>query len=69
MITSETTDVSSEAWDDLQAALDRLAHGIRDPEAARKSRERMDRLRKENRKRLGVQNIAVDLIRQSRDSR
>ena len=40
---------------ELRAALDRLANGIRDPEAARKSRERMDRLREENRKRLGVQ--------------
>ena len=56
-------------WAELQAALDRLSRGIRDPEAARKSRERMDRVREENRKRLGVQNIAVDLIRESRDSR
>jgi hypothetical protein len=58
-----------EAWADLQAALDRLATGTRDLDAARKSRERMDRLREENRKRLGIQQIAVDLIRDSRDSR
>ena len=59
----------AQAWAELQAALGRLSKGIRDPEAARESRDRMDRLREENRKRLGVQNIAVNLVRESRDSR
>ena len=46
MKTIETTNgISPEAWDELQAALDRLSKGIRDPEASRKSRERMDRMR------------------------
>jgi hypothetical protein len=67
--TDSAAGVSPGPWDDLQAALDRLSRGIRDPEAARKSRERMDRMREENRRRLGVQDIAVDLIRQSRDRR
>src|SRR5260370_163785 len=59
-IDTRTTGILSEAWAELQAALDRLSRGIRDPEAAGKSRARMDRLREENRKRLGVQNIAMN---------
>jgi hypothetical protein len=53
----------------LQEALDRLAKGIRDPEAARQSRARMDRLCEANRQRFGVQNIGVAIIRAMRDSR
>lgn len=66
MSTAEISNVSPESWDELQTALVRLSQGIRDPEAARKSRERMNRMREENRLRFGMQNIAVDLIRQSR---
>jgi hypothetical protein len=54
---------------ELQEALNRLAQGVRDTEAARRSRERMDRMREENRKRFGVQNVGVDIIREMRDSR
>jgi hypothetical protein len=53
----------------LQEALGRLSKGIRDPDTARQSRAQMDRMREENRKRFGVQNIGVDLIREMRDSR
>ncbi len=67
-MSSETQSTGKE-WDELQAALDRLSGGLRDPQVARASRERMDRLREENRKRLGIQNIAVDLIREARDRR
>lgn len=66
---SKTTNDPSETTDELQCALDRLASGERDPRAAQASRERMDRLRENNRRRLGIQNIAVDLIRAARDSR
>ena len=52
---------------ELQAALENLAGGIRDPEKARLACERMDRLREENRTLFGEQNIAVELIRQTRD--
>jgi hypothetical protein len=74
-MTTDNTSMSIEtkntgdAWDELQSALDRLATGVRDPQAARASRDRMNRLREENRKRLGVQNIAVELIRESRNGR
>ena len=52
---------------ELQEALDDIAKGIRRPEKARAARERMDRLREENRKLFGEQNIAVGLIRRIRD--
>ena len=68
MITTQTTaGISPAAWDELQRST--ASKGVRDPEAARKSRERMDRMRETNRKRFGVQDIAVDLIREARDSR
>ena len=51
----------------LQEALNNLAGGIRDPEAARQARERMHRIREKNRKLFGETNIAVALIRQTRD--
>ncbi|MCI0461185.1 MAG: hypothetical protein L0Z62_29915 [Gemmataceae bacterium] len=54
---------------DLREALDTLARGIRDPEAARKACERMDRMREENRRLLGEQTSAVEIIRDMRDSR
>lgn len=54
---------------ELQAAADRLTRGERDPEAAKQSALRMDRMREENRRRFGVQDIGVDIIRQMRDAR
>jgi hypothetical protein len=52
---------------ELQEALDNLGKRIRDPEAAKKASERMDRMREENRKLFGEQNIAVELIRETRE--
>ncbi len=69
METLEKSVIPPDLMAELQVALDRLTKGIRDPEAARESCERMDRMREENRKRFGVQNIGVDIIRQMRDSR
>ena len=53
---------------ELREALDNLSKGIRDPEAAKRACERMDRLRAENLKLFGEQNIAVSIIRDMRDS-
>jgi hypothetical protein len=53
--------------DSLQEAIDRAVKGIRDPEAARKACEEMDRAREGMRLRFGERNLAVDLIRESRD--
>jgi len=51
----------------LREALDDLVKGIRRPDKMKAACERMDRMREENRKRFGEQNIAVDLIRETRD--
>jgi hypothetical protein len=67
--TDTPTGIPAEVMAKLQAAADRLARGERDPEQAKQSALRMDRMREENRRRFGVQNIGVDIIRQMRDSR
>ena len=51
----------------LQQTLDDLVKGIRRPDKIKAACERMDRMREENRKLLGEQNVAVDLIRETRD--
>lgn len=55
--------------DSLQEAIDRVVRGIRDPKAARKACEEMDRAREEMRRDYGERDLAVDLIRESRDER
>jgi hypothetical protein len=51
----------------LRQTLDDLVKGIRRPDKMKTACERMDRMREENRKLFGEQNIAVDLIRETRD--
>ncbi len=51
----------------LRQTPDDLAKGIRRPDKMKAARERMDRMREENRKLFGEQNIAVGLIRETRD--
>jgi hypothetical protein len=51
---------------ELQEAANRAASGARDFEAMRKACQRMDRIREENRELFGVQDIAVELIRDAR---
>ena len=51
----------------LRQTLDDLVKGIRRPDKMKAACERMDRMREENRKLFGEQNIAVDLIREARD--
>jgi hypothetical protein len=50
----------------LQQAATLAATGQRDPDAMRKACERMDRMREENRRRFGVQDVAVELVRDAR---
>ena len=64
---SPTEPTAPNARTELQAALDDLARGIRDAEKTRMACERMDRIREENRKLFGEQNVAVELIRATRD--
>ena len=51
----------------LRQTLDDLDKGIRRPEKMKAACERMDRMREENRKLFGEQNIVADLIRETRD--
>ena len=65
----ENVCISPELMAELQEAGYKLARGERDPESAKQAAQRMDRMREENRKLFGVQNIGVDIIRQTRDGR
>jgi hypothetical protein len=68
MNTTQTgTGISPEVMAQLQAAVDRAAKGIRDPEEMRKACERMDRTREAIRQRCGVMDFAVPTIRALRD--
>jgi len=51
----------------LQEAIDRAVKGVRDPEAARNACAEMDHAREDMRCKYGDRNLAVDLIRKSRD--
>jgi succinate dehydrogenase/fumarate reductase flavoprotein subunit len=64
-VTSQGT--PSELLAEFQEAVDDLAKGIRRPKKMEAACEHMDRLREENRQLFGEQNIAVELIRQTRD--
>jgi hypothetical protein len=52
---------------EVQASVDRILKGVRDPEAMRQAAERMDRMREEMRQRVGNVDLAVPLIRATRD--
>ncbi|HJT34246.1 MAG TPA: hypothetical protein VJ783_19535 [Pirellulales bacterium] len=65
--TDIATGVPPELAADFRGALDDLAKGVRRPEKMRAACQRMDRLRDENRKLFGEQNIVVPLIRQARN--
>lgn len=62
-----TASILQDATTDFQEILDDLAKGIRRPEKMQAACARMDRLREENRQLFGEQNIAVALVRQTRD--
>ena len=68
MTTSEiSAGIPEDVRAEVQEALDDLAKGIRRPDKAKAARAHMDRIREENRKLFGEQNIAVEFIRQTRD--
>jgi hypothetical protein len=70
MTTTETLPaiIPEDVKAELREALDDLAKGIRRPDKIRAACEHMDRIREENRKLFGESNIAVQLIRETRDS-
>jgi hypothetical protein len=59
--------ISPEAMAELEEVVARIMRGERDPEAMRLAAERMDRTREEMRQRVGIVDIAVQLIREGRD--
>jgi hypothetical protein len=65
--TETTTGIAPDFAAEFQETLDDLAKGIRRPEKMQAACERMDRLREENRRLFGEQNIAVALVRETRD--
>ena len=65
--TESITGIPEEVKAQLRETLDDLVKGIRRPDKMKAACERMDRMHEENRKRFGEQNIAVDLIRETRD--
>lgn len=68
MDTTETASgIPEEIKIQLRETLDDLVKGIRRPDKMKAACERMDRMREENRKLFGEQNIAVELIRETRD--
>jgi hypothetical protein len=68
MTTAEpTTGISEEVKAQLRETLDDLVKGIRRPEKMKAACQRMDRMREANRKRFGEEEIAVGLIRETRD--
>jgi hypothetical protein len=59
--------ITAEQMAELQAAADKAAKGIRDPEEMKRAAAEMDRISEEIRKRHGVLNIGVSAIREFRD--
>jgi hypothetical protein len=62
-----TTGIPPDLAAEFREAVDDIAKGIRRPEKMQAACERMDRLREENRQLFGEQNVAVELVRKSRD--
>jgi hypothetical protein len=60
-------DTSNNAANELQKTLARVQAGVRDPVAIRQACERMDRMREELRKKIGIVDVAVELIRDARN--
>src|SRR5580704_13254217 len=65
--TETTTEIPEEIKAQLRETLDDLVKGIRRPHKMKAACERMDRMREENRQLFGEHDIAVGLIRETRD--
>ena len=67
-IDTSPTGIPADLMAELQAAADRAATGVRDPEAMRKASADMDRIREEIRRKHGVLDIGGSAIRELRDA-
>ena len=59
--------VTKEMLDDLEKSIEIAYSNVREPEVMRQAAERMDRLAQEIYEREGLLNLAVPLVRESRD--
>jgi hypothetical protein len=60
--------ISPEFMAELQAAAERAARGMRDPQAMREASADMDRIREDIRRRHGILDIGGPAIRELRDA-
>jgi hypothetical protein len=67
MATETHTTLPQKLFAQLAKALQDAAKGIRDPKTAEKACKDMDRMRQELRQNVGRFDVAVDLIRETRD--
>jgi hypothetical protein len=65
--TETSTAIPPDLAAEFQDAVNDLAKGVRRPEKVEAACQRMDRLREENRRLFGEQDIAVELVRQTRN--
>jgi hypothetical protein len=66
---TEVSPIPAELMAEIQEAAENALKGIRDPEKAKEARQRMDRIREENRKKFGDAPVGVDIIRELRGTR
>jgi hypothetical protein len=59
--------VTKEMLDELERSIEIACSNVRDPEVMRQAAERMDRLAQEIYEREGLLDVAVPLMRESRD--
>jgi hypothetical protein len=67
MATNAANVFPRELMAELQAAAEKAAKGVRDPEEMRKAAEEMDHISEEIRKRQGILDIGVPAIRELRE--
>lgn len=60
-------DTTTDLVHEIQRTLQRAATGLRDPAEMRQAREEMNRMREELRQKIGIVDVAVDLIRDARN--
>ena len=65
---STETVIPAEIIARMQQAAEKAAKGIRDPEEMRNACAAMDRMREELRRRVGIVDLAVELVRDVRDA-
>lgn len=62
-----STETPATSKHELENVIARMMTGQRDPDVGKKAREDMDRMREETRKRIGMVDVAVQLIRDARN--